>query len=262
VTQAIGALLLLQATPLPQPRGFVNDFADVIAAGDEARMDAIVRDVRAKSGGEIAIVTMPDAGELPASDLALRLGREWGVGAMGQPGDAQRNTGVVILLVPKETNSSGRGECRIEVGYGAEGFITDAMSGDICREATPRFAAGDYSGGLLLVTQRVADRFAREFGFTIDPSVRVAQPRQPRQESQPSFAPFLFMIILFILFASAGRRGRGGRGGGLGGVLPWIILSQMGRGRGGGWSSGGWGGGGGFGGGGGGFGGGGGGSSW
>ncbi|HUF30552.1 MAG TPA: TPM domain-containing protein, partial [Gemmatimonadaceae bacterium] len=119
--QAILALLLLQATPLPQPRGFVNDFADLISASDEARIQAIVQDVRAKSGGEIVVVTLPDLGDVPASDMALRIGREWRVGALGQPGDARRNSGVIILLVPNQTNSSGRGECRIEVGYGAEG---------------------------------------------------------------------------------------------------------------------------------------------
>src|SRR5690606_36768219 len=112
VTQAIWAVMLLQAPQIPQPRGYVNDFANVITAEDEARIDAIVQDVRRKSGGEIVIVTMPDAGDLPASDLALQIGREWRVGALGKPGDAQRNAGVIILLLPKETNSSDRGECR------------------------------------------------------------------------------------------------------------------------------------------------------
>ena len=63
----------------------------------------------------------------------LRIAREWKVGANAAIGEQARNAGVVILLVPKETSSDGRGYCRIEVGQGSEGFITDATTGEICR---------------------------------------------------------------------------------------------------------------------------------
>ena len=59
--QAICALWVLQAAPqLPAPRGYVNDFAGVISGDDQQRIDRIVQDVRAKSGGEIVIVTLKD----------------------------------------------------------------------------------------------------------------------------------------------------------------------------------------------------------
>ena len=70
-------------------------------------------------------------------DVALRIGREWGVGAKADVGDRARNAGVVVLLVPRETSGDGRGYISIQVGQGAEGFITDGMAGDIRREATP-----------------------------------------------------------------------------------------------------------------------------
>ena len=94
----------------------------------------------------------------------------------GNPGDPTRNAGAVILLVPKETNSDGRGSCYIAIGQGAEGFITDATSGTICREATPAFAARDYATGLELVTLRTAERFAREFSFSIDTALVPPEP--------------------------------------------------------------------------------------
>ena len=273
--QAIGVLVALQAIQPPAPTGFVNDFAGALSPESEATMTRIIEDVRAKSGGEIAVVTIRDIGQRAASDWGLEIGRQWGVGGRGNPGDPARNTGVVILLVPKETNSSGRGECRIEVARGAEGFITDGTSGEICREATPLFVQGDYSSGLTLVTQRVAARFANEFGFALDTSLGPSLRQLPLPPEGPAGGSggippqtfFLLFIVLMFVMQSFGRRRRGRRSGcGGGGCLP--IFIPMGGGSRGGWGGGGWGGGGGgfggFGGfgGGGGFSGGGGGSSW
>ncbi len=269
----LAAALLFQGGPqIPPPRGLVNDFANVIQPAAAARMERIAQDVRDKSKGEMAIVTLPDLGGREPSEITLRIGREWKVGNMASIGDRSRNAGVVILLVPKETSSDGHGHCRIETGQGTEGFITDATSGDICREATPAFAARDYSAGLELVTLRVAQRYAQEFGFTLDTSFAapiVQTPvRRPAGSRGGGVNPLIYLVIFFIILSLLGGRGRGG-------CLPFLLGSMLsgggGRYRGGGWGGGsfggggfGGGGGGGFGGfgGGGGFSGGGGGSSW
>ena len=272
--QAIGVMMTLQAIQPPAPTGRVNDFAGVLSAESESVMSRIAEDVLAKSGGEIAVVTIADIGARQPEEWGLEIGRQWGVGARGDPGDRTRNAGVVILLVPKETNSDGRGHCRIEVGRGAEGFITDATSGTICREATPYFARGDYSSGLTLVTARVAERFASEFGFSLDTALAPGLSRQTQRGPMGMsrgiplgniiFGLFIAMLILQSFGGRRRRRRRGGCGGG--GCFP--IFIPMGGGGWGGHRGGGWGGGGGgfggFGGfgGGGGFSGGGGGSSW
>ena len=72
---------LSQGPQIPAPKGYVNDFAGVIAAENAARIERIVGDVRAKSGGEIAVVTLADIGDRPPGDVALQIGREWKVGA-------------------------------------------------------------------------------------------------------------------------------------------------------------------------------------
>ena len=260
-----------QQPTIPAPTGLVNDFANVLDAATVERLTRIAEDVRTKSRGEMAIVTIPDLEGREAADVALRIGREWKVGKVGSPGDPTRNAGAVILLVPKETNSDNRGRCFVLTGQGTEGFITDATAGAICREATPAFIARDYASGLELVTLRVAERFATEFGFTLDTGL--VSPPVPVQRTEGSrgggVSPFVIFIIFWIVFAilsSASRRGRRGKRSGCGGGVPIII--PMGGGwhsRGGSWGGGGFGGGGGgFGGfgGGGGFSGGGGGSSW
>jgi uncharacterized protein len=251
---------------IPAPSGLVDDFAHVLPAQTVGTLTQLAEAVRTSSPGEIAIVTLADLKGRPVSEVSLEIGRQWKVGKFGQPGDPNRNAGVVILIVPKETNSSGHGECRIEVGKGAEGYLTDSDTGDICREAVARyFRRGDYAGGTSLVAVRVAQAFAAAYGFSLDSALTAAIPPRGQSNgggSSGGFPPVAFLFVLFFILSMFGRRRRG--------CLPWIFLMPWGTGgggRGGGWGGGGFGGGfggGGFGGfgGGGGFSGGGGGGAW
>jgi uncharacterized protein len=266
-----------QQLTIPPPTGVVNDFAHVLDPATVERISRIAEDVRTKSRGEIAVVTLSDIGQRAPADVALQIGRDWKVGKIGNPGDPTRNAGAVILLVPKETSSTGRGQCFIATGQGAEGFITDATAGDICREATPAFIQRDYATGLELVTLRTAQRFANEFGFSLDSSLAPLQPLQsPARRSGRGIPPFViflvFFVVLSLLSSWAQRAQRRGQKSGCGGCIWPLLLAMQSSGRRG-WSGGGGGFGGGFGGGGGGggfggfgggggFSGGGGGSSW
>jgi uncharacterized protein len=271
LTLALAALMPISARSqqpvIPPPTGLVNDFAHVLDQSSIDFMTRIAEDVRTKSRGEIAVVTLPDLEGRDVSDVALRIGREWKVGKIGNPGDPTRNAGAVILVVPKETASDNRGRCWIATGQGTEGFITDATAGEICREATPLFIDKNYSGAMRLITQRVAQRFGQEFGFTPDSTLVPLRPVRGSQ-SGGGIPPWVIFIIFFVVVSvlnSMSRRGRRGRGGCGGGMPIFIPMGGGGFSRGGGWGGGGFGGGGGgFGGfgGGGGFSGGGGGSSW
>jgi uncharacterized protein len=227
----------------------VNDFANVIPADQAARIEALAQQVRSRSKGEIAIVTLPDLGGRDVGDIALRIGREWKVGANAQIGNAVRNAGTVILVVPKETSKDGQGHVRIEVGQGSEGFITDGQAGDIQREAIPLLQRKDYGGAIELMTERVAERYAAAMGFALDSGTQLSAPqRQPmRGRSRGGFPPQLAFVIFLVVMLILTR----GRGSG----CLWLALAS-GGGRGG-WGGGGFGGGGGGGGGFGGFGGGG-----
>lgn len=251
---------------LPQPVGYVNDFARVIPAASAARIEAISQDVRTKSGGEIVVVTLTDLRGRASVDVAREIGRQWKVGAQGGAGDRARNTGVVILVVPKETSPDGRGYTFIAPGTGAEGFITDGMAGQIQDEAIPLLMQRDYGGAIELMTMRVAERFAREFQFTLDSTVslHVEVDRSQRVQTPQIPVALIIFVVFMILSMMSRRRGRGG----CGGCMPIFLPFPMGGGGfgrgggfGGGFGSGGFGGFGGFGGGGG-FSGGGGGRSW
>lgn len=267
-------LVFAQGVQIPAPTGYVNDFANVIAPESRSLIERVIEDVRAKSKGEIVLVTLPSIGDRDVSEIGLRIGREWKVGKLGNPGDQTRNTGAVILLVPKESNADGRGRCWVTTGSGTEGFITDAESGEMCREATPYFQRQDYSAGMEIVAFRVAQHYAREFNFELDTASAplVSEPVYGPVGSRgggisPQTLFIIFIVVMFLLSSMGGgrRRRRGGCGGG--GCMPIFLPFGGGGfgGRGGGWGGGfGGGGGGGFGGfgGGGGFSGGGGGSSW
>ena len=268
VRSALFALVaLLQGGPqIPAPRGLVNDFASALSPDAAARIEQIAQDVRDKTKGEIAVVTLTDLGGRDKSDVAREIGRQWKVGSLAGIGDKSRNAGVVILVVPKETAADKMGRCRVEVGQGAEGFLTDATAGEICRSATPLFQQRDYSGALELITLRVAQRFAQEFNVALDTAFQAPVMRMPTpvRTAPRSFglSPFALLVILFVLLNLFGGRGRRR------GCFPWWLpfMGGFGGGGGGGWGGGGFGGGGGGGfggfGGGGGFSGGGGGSDW
>ena len=248
----IGLLLLLQVA-VPAPRGFVNDFAGILDSQSIRHLEAVTHELRTKTRGEIAVVTLPDIGDRRASDVALQIGRQWGVGARGEAGDPAKNLGVVVLLVPMRNHERGTGQIFIATGRGAEGFLTDARVGRIRDAMIPALAREQYGEGLSVGIDQIARAFEREFGVTFT-SPEYVRPT-PVAESRPRDpAGLILLAILMIIIVSAlsrlgGRRRRrrwGGWwwGGGLGGG-GWGGGSGWGRGGSGG-GFGGFGGGGGF----------------
>jgi uncharacterized protein len=250
-------LAVAQQIEIPAPpRGYgtstaevVVDAARVLDASVIDRINRIAFEVRARTGGEIAVVTMPDLRGRDVGDVALRIGREWGVGAAASAGDPTKNAGIVILLVPKETASDGQGRISIQTGRGVEGFITDGVAGDIRRAATPYFIQRDYGGGLLLIVSEVADRYARGLGVSLDTSLVPRQEvREPGGQSVsrgPTLGTFLFLLfVAFLILNGLSRSGRRRGGGGSGCLnLLWAISVAQSHGRRSGWGGGGFGGG-------------------
>jgi uncharacterized protein len=230
-------------TQLPaKPAGYVNDYARVLSAAAVSQLTALCTEVNAKANAQIFVVTVPTTGDTPIEDYSIALATKWGVGPKAS------DSGVLILYAIQDRKS------RIEVGYGLEGILNDGKVGSFMREATTNLRAGDYSGGLLLVTRRVADVIAQDRGITL---TGASPPtRQPVASEQSGGWGALIVLLIVIVFLFIAMRnsggGRSGRGGGSGWWVGPMIGGMMGGG--GGWSGGGGGGGfgGGFGGGGGG----------
>lgn len=269
VTKGIGSLLALQlaiavALPAqqdavtrlfpPRPDGYVTDMAKLFDEGQRGALEARLRRLNDVTGADVAVVTLPTIADRSPQEVALTIGRTWGVGAKADIGDKRRNAGLVILLVPR-TNDH-KGEIRFEVGNGLEGSLTDGRTGEIQDAMLPDLRRGNYAAALDLGTSMAADIIARDLGVQDSTLLRERGPPPRNARSSQGVKTVIYAIIFIIWIISlilrnrGGRGGRGGPGGGIGGgwLLPYMIGRSFGGGGGFGGSGFGGGGGGGFGG--------------
>lgn len=121
----------------PSPTNYVVDDAQVLTPEFEAEMTEKLKAF--DKTAQIALITITTTAPLEINDYSIRLAEKWKVGYAGI------DNGVIVLVAMNDR------KVRIEVGKGAEGKITDAEAGRILDEVVlPRFAAGDFQGGLRL----------------------------------------------------------------------------------------------------------------
>jgi uncharacterized protein len=131
------ACLALAAITYPPLTGRVVDQANVISAAERERLTAKLADLEEKSGIQLVVATVSSLQGQDIEPFANELFRTWKLG------EKTKNNGVLLLVAPNEHR------VRIEVGYGLEGTLTDALSRIIIANAmAPRFKAGDFDGGV------------------------------------------------------------------------------------------------------------------
>lgn len=205
---------LARFVPLPPtPASFVADVPSVLTPEAHAEIDARIRAAQDEHLGDIGAAILPSIGDFPPSEIALAIYRTWRIGRVADIGDAQRNLGVLILLVPKELTTTGRGECFILTGRGSEGVLTDATSAAICRDGIiPHMKERDYAGALLAgvdsITARVrADAVTGQGGVEGDASARglLSQDERGGPATKPWYV--IVMTVTILALAAAGTRG-------------------------------------------------------
>jgi uncharacterized protein len=187
------------AAEFPALTGRVVDGAHILSAVTVADLERKLADLEQKSGIQLVVATVPSLEGQEIEPYANELFRTWKLG------EAKKNNGVLLLVAPKERR------VRIEVGYGLEGTLTDAVSSVIIANAiAPRFKAGDYDGG---VTRGVDDIIT---ALTTDSAEWKPKPADTRAEHDPSLfdalAPFLIFLFIMFVLTRIGRRGGGGGG--------------------------------------------------
>lgn len=131
------ALATAFALNFPSLTGRVVDQANIIQAETRTAIEQKLADLEAKSGIQLVVATVASLEGQDIEPYANELFRNWKLG------EKTKNNGVLLLVAPNERR------VRIEVGYGLEGTLTDALSKVIVANAiTPRFKAGDFSGGI------------------------------------------------------------------------------------------------------------------
>src|ERR1700753_417252 len=138
-TTLLLALLTVVALALdfPQLTGRVVDQANVISAQSRSDLETKLKDLEDKSSIQLVVATVKSLQGSDIETYANQLFRTWKLG------EAKKNNGVLLLVAPNER------KVRIEVGYGREGTLTDALSSVIISSAIiPRFKTKDFSGGI------------------------------------------------------------------------------------------------------------------
>lgn len=195
-----------------RPTGYVTDVAGALTAADVEALTARIEALRSSTGAEIAVVTLPTIGDYAAVDVAVAIGRAWGVGARAEIGDPRRNTGLVILLVPKRPDDPNSGQLFIATGQGLEGIVTDAAAGRVRDRMRPFLARGDYSQGLRVGVEALSELIRAELtGSAAGPTEVVRRSRN--RGSMVAGVLFLLVVLFVLLFIGmiAGAAAPGGR---------------------------------------------------
>jgi uncharacterized protein len=245
--RAWGAFLLLLALLLciapafaadptyPALSGRVVDDANIIAPDARQHIADKIKAHEDKTSDQIVVATVPSLQGLTIEDFANGLFRHW------QLGQKAKNNGVLLIVAPKER------KVRIEVGYGLEGALTDALSKVIITTAiAPKFKTGDFAGGI----EAGVDAIVTILAGDAEEWQRRAEVRSDESSPVEDIAVLVAMVLIF-LFIVAFLRGLSQQGNGVRRHRTrdgrWIVLppsssgwgSGSGWGGGGGWSSGG-----------------------
>ncbi|WP_245442719.1 TPM domain-containing protein [Methylobacterium terrae] len=218
------------ALDLPPLTGRVVDGAGLLAPEEAAALSARLKAHEDRTTDQVVVATVPSLQGTSVEDFANRLFRAWGLGTRA------RNNGVLLLVAPAER------KVRIEVGYGLEGALTDALSKVIIASAVaPKFKAGDFPGGIRAGIDGI-------LGILSGDAAEWQRKAEVREDSGSGLDPVLVVILLAVIGFVLMRLLAGGRGGpGRPHRRPggnWIVVpGPSGGGFGGGMSSGGMGGG-------------------
>jgi uncharacterized protein len=225
-----------RALEVPPLQGRVNDHAGVLPAQDKAALEARLEAYERKTGHQLAILIVPSLEGDPLEDFTIRVGEAWKLGRKGA------DDGIILFVAVNDR------KIRIEVGYGLEGELPDALAERIRREViVPAFRAGDMPGGIARAVSAITAATGGE-GEALPPQQRV------RRDNSRGISPYFLLIVVLFLFLGGGRGmggfivgsalgggfGRGGFGGGGGGSRGSGGFRGGGGGFGGGGASGGW----------------------
>jgi uncharacterized protein len=217
---AMCAAVAAFALTLPALTGRIVDQANIIPAETRSALEPKLADLEAKSGIQLVVATVKSLEGQEIEPYANELFRSWKLG------EKTKNNGVLLLVAPNEHR------VRIEVGYGLEGTLTDALSKVIITNAlTPRFKTGDFAGGIArgvddIITVLTTD--ASEWEQR--PSLRLDSQQTNDAGGwllfaglmalvllltvSRSFRWFFFNVVVSILLSSGGSGSGGSSGGG------------------------------------------------
>lgn len=183
----VGVVLCLSVTSLqaapnfPELSGRVVDTANLLPSSVEQKLTQQLKAYEDKTTTQVVVVTMNTLQGYDIADFGYQLGRHWGIGQAGE------DNGVLLIVAPKER------KVRIEVGYGLEGTLTDALSKQIIDyEIIPHFKQKDFAGGIQAGTHAILG--------VLGGSYDAATIKKTSDAKQSRFELFIILVVIaFIL---------------------------------------------------------------
>ena len=201
---------LASAQTFPPLSGRVVDAANLLSPAQKQQLETLSTDVGNVAQRQFVVATIPDLQGYPIEDYGYKLGREWKIG------QKDANNGIILIVAPNER------KVRIEVGYGLEPIMTDALSQKIIDEQIlPKFRSGDMPGGIVAGAQAIAEQMKappEAAEARVKAAAVVPQAARSSGSSSDGFVGLFWVVILLfivlpIIFRGArGKKYRGGRG--------------------------------------------------
>ena len=197
------------ALDVPPLTGRIVDNAHLLPADRTASLSAELATHEARTGNQVAVLTLPSLEGEPLEEFSHRVATAWKLGRKGT------DNGVLILVVPNDR------KVRIEVGYGLEGALTDLKSSRIIREEiVPRFRNGDFPGGIAAGVKAVLGTIEG----TYTPPERKPVSTGNKTESALGMS-FLAVVVGILTAAIVGHHWKGGS---IGSVMAFVLALSSG----------------------------------
>ncbi len=194
----LGSRLLAAEVIPPAPTAYFNDYAQVVSTTTAAQLNHTLADFERQTSEQIVVAVFPKLlSDSSVEDYAVRVFRAWGVG------QKDKNNGAVLFVFVADHKMF------LQTGYGLEGVLPDALCKRIIDEQiTPRFKAGDFTGGLTVGVQSILAATKGEYkgnGQTVAEQSGNGLGRSPFSGVLPFVVP-LFIVLIFVLPAIFGNR--------------------------------------------------------
>ncbi len=164
----------------PKLTGRVVDNAGILSLKTKEKLTKILKNFENKTTDQVVVVTLKSLQGTSISDFGYQLGRYWGIG------QKNKNNGVLFIIAPNEK------KVRIEVGYGLEGTLTDAISSVIIHQKIiPYFKKGDFDKGVLEGTKAILLSLK---------DIYVSKHKNIKKSKNLNrFHPLIFFAFIFII---------------------------------------------------------------
>jgi len=164
-------------SPLPPPKGFVNDFAKVIDPLTERCLEAKFRMLKARARIEFAVATVETTGGRDIFDYSLAVARGWGVG----PPAGEEGGGLLLLLAVKDH------KWRLQLSRSLEADIPDEVAAELGTVMTPSLRAGRYGEAVNKYADALIRRLEERRGFSLEKETLILEglPKEKPKRRKP-----------------------------------------------------------------------------